>query len=164
MKRFDIQINLTKIKLYDSISNSKGRCIMKTKRKKTVCILCSKSEYNFVLNHLNEIIDIEKEKPLFPYEFFYYKIEDKKIIEKKLIEAINDELKQLFYKRWYFKKLQHFKNIAEWADQIAIVKSDIPTDLDDLAEKKEEIDYAIKIKKKPLRIIKSENLTYQKIR
>ena len=41
---------------------------------------------------------------------------------------------------------------------------DIPTDLEGLAEKKEEVDYAINLKNKPLRIIKSEELTYQKIR
>ena len=86
-------------------------------------------------------------------------------IEKEMSTGrIREELRCLFYKRWYFKKLQHFKDTAELADEIAIIESDITTDLDDLAEKKEEIDYAINLTNKPLRIIKSDELTYQKVR
>lgn len=134
-------------------------------KRKTVLISCSKSEYDFVLENLNQIVDLEKEEPLFPFEFllFHKKLESN--IEKEMSTGhIREELRCLFYKRWYFKKLQHFKDTAELADEIAIIESDITTDLDDLAEKKEEIDYAINLKNKPLRIIKSDELTYQKVR
>lgn len=138
---------------------------MSKDKRKTVLISCSKSEYEFVLNNLSKIIDLETEEPLFPFEFllFYKKLDDN--IEKEMATGhIREELRGLFYKRWYFKKLKHFMETAEWADEIAIIESDIPTDLEGLAEKKEEVDYAINLKNKPLRIIKSEELTYQKIR
>lgn len=138
---------------------------MSKDKRKTVLISCSKSEYEFVLNNLSKIIDLETEEPLFPFEFllFYKKLEDN--IEKEMATGhIREELRELFYKRWYFKKLKHFMETAEWADEIAIIESDIPTDVEDLAEEKEEVDYAINLKNKPLRIIKSEELTYQKIR
>lgn len=138
---------------------------MLKRKRKTVLISCSKSEYDFVLENLNQIVDLEKEEPLFPFEFllFHKKLESN--IEKEMFTGrIREELRCLFYKRWYFKKLQHFKDTAELADEIAIIESDITTDLDDLAEKKEEIDYAINLKNKPLRIIKRDELTYQKVR
>ena len=137
------------------------------KNKKTILILCSKSEYDFITKKLNKIIDTENEEALLPYEFFYSKLMDKKIKEKNIIESISNEGKKLLYKSWFFKKLQHFKDTIKLADEIAIIETDVPTTLDDLAEKQEELNHVLefrKNKKIPFRIFKNQKLTYQKTR
>lgn len=135
--------------------------------RKKVYILCSKEEYATIWEHLHEIINVQEEELIIPYDFMDYKRIDAKI-EKAVTESLKDDQKDenevrfCLQSNWYERKFTHFKNFAPMASEIIITKNGDFLSVADLAEKFREIQHCSKLTVKTIRIVDMKELTHQK--
>ena len=132
--------------------------------RKKVYILCGKEEYATVWEHLHEIINVQEEELIIPYDFMEYEKIDEKI-EQQANGAINislqNELIATYLNQWFNRKLNHFKLFAPMATEIIIIKNGNCYGIDK-DEKRQEINYCNELKSKTIRVIDMKELTHQK--
>lgn len=134
--------------------------------RKKVYILCGKEEYSTIWEHLNEIINVQEEELIIPYDFMEYeKIDDR--IEQNVFTSLKeglkneDEVRLWQYAKWYERKFIHFKNYAPMTSEIIITKNFVLSDID-AKEKAREIKYCNNLKFKTIKVIDMKKLTHQK--
>ena len=134
--------------------------------RKKVYILCGKEEYATIWEHLHEIINVQEEELIIPYDFMEYEKIDEKI-EQEVINASKrentnkDEIRLRLTIDWFERKFTHFKNYAPAANTIILTRNFKLSGLD----KKElfkELEYCETLKDKKFAIIDMDILTHQK--
>ena len=132
--------------------------------RKKVYILCGKEEYATIWEHLHEIINVQEEELIIPYDFMEYEKIDEKI-EQQANGAINislqNELIGDYLNQWFNKKLNHFKLFAPMATEIIITINSNCCGIDK-DEKAQEINHCNNLKNKTIRVIDMKQLTHQK--
>ena len=135
--------------------------------RKKVYILCGKEEYATIWEHLHEIINVQEEELIIPYDFMdYEKIDDK--IEKAVVESLKEgqknenEVRLWLQSNWYEKKFIHFKTFVPMVSEIIITKNFDFTDASDLKEKSREIKHCSNVDVKTIRVVNMKELIHQK--
>ena len=132
--------------------------------RKKVYILCGKEEYATIWEHLHEIINVQEEELIIPYDFMEYEKIDEKI-EQQANGAINislqNELNETYLNQWFNRKLSHFKLFATMATEIIIVKNGNCCGIEK-KKKRQEINHCNNLKNKTIRVIDMKQLTHQK--
>ena len=132
--------------------------------RKKVYILCGKEEYATVWEHLHEIINVQEEELIIPYDFMEYEKINERIeqrVKRIVTDFIRFELRASYLNQWYNEKFNYFKNNIPTASEIIIIKNDKSYGID-RQEKEAEIEYCNCLKNKTIRFIDIEELTYQK--
>ena len=132
--------------------------------RKKVYILCGKEEYATVWEHLHEIINVQEEELIIPYDFMEYEKIDEKIKEQAngaINISLQNELIATYLNQWFNRKLSHFKLFAPMATEIIIIKNGNCYGID-LEEKRQEINHCNNLKNKTIRVIDMKQLTHQK--
>ncbi len=136
------------------------------KNRKKVYILCGKEEYTTIWEHLHEIINVQEEELVIPYDFMEPEKIDKRI-EEAIIDYLHkggknskeERLRQ--YSDWYERKFNHFKAYVSDANTIILIKHSKLSGLDS-HELFKELEYCENLKDKNFCIIDMKQLTHQK--
>lgn len=134
--------------------------------RKKVYILCGKEEYATVWEHLHEIINVQEEELIVPYNFMEYEKIDEKI-ENSIAISLSEgyrkesEIRTQKINDWYEKKFIHFKVFAPMANKVIITKNIELSELDS-KEKEKEIAYCTNIPFKAIKTVDMKELTHQK--
>lgn len=134
--------------------------------RKKVYILCGKESYATIWEHLHEIINVQEEELIIPYDFMEPEKIDKRI-EEAVIDYLHkggknaqeERLRQ--YSNWYEKKFTHFKTYISDASIIILTRHSKLRGLDS-QELFKELEYCENLKDKKFCIIDIEQLTHQK--
>lgn len=135
--------------------------------RKKVYILCGKEEYAIIQEHLHEIINVQEEELIIPYDFMEYEKIDERIEQNvfaSLKEGVKneDEVRLWQYANWYERKFIHFKTFAPMVSEIIITKNFSFTNLADQVEKAREIKHCNRLNNNTIRVIDMKELTHQK--
>ena len=132
--------------------------------RKKVYILCGKEEYATIWEHLHEIINVQEEELIIPYDFMEYEKIDEKI-KQQANGAINfslqNELNETYLNQWFNRKLSHFKLFAPMASEIIITINSNCCGIDK-DEKAQEINHCNNLKNKTISVLDMKQLTHQK--
>ena len=124
-------------------------------KRKKVYIICGKEEYATVWEHLHEIINVQEEELIIPYDFMEYEKIDEKIkqqVSGTINKALQNELIGDYLNQWFNKKLNHFKLFAPMATEIIITINSNCCGIDK-DEKAQEINHCNNLKNKTIRFL-----------
>lgn len=137
------------------------------RNRKKVYILCGKEEYAIIWEHLHEIINVQEEELIIPYDFMEYEKIDERIEQNvfaSLKEGVKneDEVRLWQYANWYERKFVHFKTFAPMVSKIIVTRNFSYSDPYDKGETVREINYCYKLDDKTISVIDMKELTHQK--
>ncbi len=148
---------MTDFKNYDTIITALRSENMVSTRKK-VYIICCFGEYEYVQNHLQELIDVKNEELIIPYYFMNYEqINQALLTIDELSQKLNisfNEVKSTFLNQFLHKKNNHFQTHVNDAKEIVILLPEhTECHQEDIKEKNQEIEFCGTLKNKRIRTI-----------
>ena len=126
--------------------------------RKKVYIVCCFGEYQYVWEHLHDLIDTKKEELILPLGFMEYE-KTKKELEKITMELSQElninyaDMKDAVLEQFLHNKFNHFKEYIEDAKKVVcLLPEHAPCYPDDIDEKNQEIEHCISLKNKVIKI------------